>query len=46
MLCHYSKSHYAECRGLFIFMLNVVMHSVITLTVVAPSFRNIVPNDH
>jgi hypothetical protein len=44
--CHHAESRYAECRGLFIVMLNVdtmsdvmlnvVMLSVILLNVVAP----------
>ncbi len=34
MLCHYAELHNAECRVLFIVMLNVIMLSVIMLNVV------------
>jgi hypothetical protein len=33
-LCHYAECHCAECRDLFIGMLNVVMLSVVRLNVV------------
>ncbi len=33
-LCHYAEYHCAECRGLFIGMLNVIMLSVVMLSVV------------
>ncbi len=36
-LCHYGGWHNAECRVLFIIMLNVVMLSVVMLSVVVPA---------
>jgi hypothetical protein len=37
MLCHYAERHIAECRVLFIVMLNVIMLIVVMLNVVMPS---------
>ncbi len=34
--CYYADYHYAECRDLFIVMLNAIMLSVVMLNVVAP----------
>jgi hypothetical protein len=36
-LCHDGENHYAECRNLFIGMLNVVLLSVIMLSIVRPN---------
>jgi hypothetical protein len=33
-LCHYAEYHCAECRDLFIVMLNVIMLSVVMLRVI------------
>jgi hypothetical protein len=42
-LCHHVEYHYAECRILFVFMLNdVFMLNAIMLSVVAP-FTNDLP---
>ncbi len=35
--CHYTEYNYAECRNLFIIMLNVVKLIVVLLSVVAPN---------
>ncbi len=35
MLCHYAESHCAECRIVFISMLNDIMLNVVMLSIVA-----------
>jgi hypothetical protein len=36
-LCQYAEWHCAECRNLFIVMLNVIILNVVMLSVVAPT---------
>ncbi len=41
MLCYRAECHYAECRILFAIMLNVVMPSLVMLSVEAQRIRMI-----
>ncbi len=41
MLCRYAKSHYTECRIVFIIMLNVIMLGVVKLSVVVPPGKTV-----